>query len=324
MVTIAQGCRAYLCIADVVMMAAGSLLLLFALYMLAAKSAVQELNALDEVTWKLNIGLLVVGTLLIWTGIVGFMFASAPRNKVAGISYLAVVLLGLLIQFVLLWAVLSKLHLVDEIDNDEAQSKVAQYQNDVLAKTFGSYAKRLQRSDMGCEFVEPGTEEHHDPYDHDSFFPDEEDLDVYPFMARLLDDTTDHGEQCLNGPKLKCKMPDAEKAFSCTAKPTFEDHFKELCSKCFNTFGDKHLEKSKYWENVKAYWEDPNIQLSWCRCYGRIMDSVSRHSETILKVVLLYMVLQLLLLVSVVIQLLFPASVDPDGEDVWLEMSRRS
>mmetsp|Transcript_58720 Transcript_58720/g.137018 ORF Transcript_58720/g.137018 Transcript_58720/m.137018 type:complete len:322 (+) Transcript_58720:59-1024(+) len=317
--TLASGCRAYLCIMNTLMMLGGSLLLLFAMWMLANRYNVEDLNALDDMTWKLNIGLLVVGAMLVWTGILGFMFSSGPENACAGLSYLTVILAGVIVQFIILWAVLMKLHLVQELETKSAEDTVTKFQRDILVKSFDSFGKRISEDgqfDQHCEFVVPGRD---DPYD--LFREAEHTTAMSSMWYRRLEEQDVDGGRCQDTSVLACEDEDWAKQFSCLAKPGHEERFGHLCKRCHASYAQKYLEKSENWNLVKGYWEDETIRLAFCRCYGRVLDSVHRHSDQILVAVITYLGLQLILLLSAVAQLLCPPV--SEREDVWLEMARR-
>jgi len=301
------GCRIYVFAMNVLMLIAGISLMAMGTYFIVQTPLIR----LDDMsgTWYDKAGLYLSGLGAIFASAVGFRFSSKNRRKGAAFCYILMLLVVLLLQLCFLFSIFREaLPDVTEItDHDLVQSA----KKDACAKMFYSFDRRFEaakcRLDAGFRDLSVT-----DPSESHT-------VNRYAGVFQDMVAEEDTNEGCVPA-AISCDTESATlpRLFSlCVPKPGYEMEFTRRCSACrlkwysgyINGSGiqQSHPELSSHWRG-----ESGN---AFCRCYGRMKDSLSRHGREVVVCVLMFVGLQVLLIVSVV-YLVLRACFKPASEDV--------
>lgn len=293
--TIPDHCKRFLLVMDILLLLCGVTMQLTSIVLLLR----DPLKDIEDVgmSYKVKALLFVVGGITVITSFVGFRFWGKPRRRCAGSWYLFALLVGFVLQMGVIYCVVSATSMFADLSKeisaacgDDCESFASMARKETLAKAFQSFSSRFNTK-HSC-----------------TISPNPTNYSECPDVTAT----------CMKGWE---SVPIQMQKW-CVPKAGYESHYKEECKTCLNRYYKSYIDGTEYLNKhpeMKDLWESP-ASLVWCRCYGRVLDSISRHQRLINFLVGTYVFLQVCLIFAVVYLIVFAPPKSEDDDDDALEM----
>eukprot|EP00929_Paragymnodinium_shiwhaense_P119480 TRINITY_DN91386_c0_g1_i1.p1 TRINITY_DN91386_c0_g1~~TRINITY_DN91386_c0_g1_i1.p1 ORF type:complete len:306 (-),score=51.11 TRINITY_DN91386_c0_g1_i1:5-922(-) len=293
-------CHTYVCIMDLVILVFGGLLQALGLW-LTLRDPLFDIE--DMASRKLKMAVFFVGVWAMMTSCVGLRFWTKIRRKRAGVAYLFMLSVSLAMQSLLVFSLAKQTALLNDLSTDPHCEKCDVAAKEMLSKTFQSFATRYNEK-YNCrikrEYPQGG-----------SMSPKSE----VPMFVLTDSDRTCEDVQVKCAPDRKYAADFINKR--CVAKAGNEEVFQTGCDRCLDTYYDTYIKDTMYEDQhpeMAALWQS-DASLVFCRCFGRVMDTLGRHSDTILICLIIFLGLQAMLIIGVLYLMLCAPPKDSEDAD---------